>query len=39
MLDNFLEDEYEPYNQVYCHESGYKLFLGDVTAAVEIAII
>ena len=39
MKDNFFKDDYEPYHQVYQHESGFSIFLGDITSAVDQTII
>ena len=35
MINNYFEREYRPHAQVYAHESGNKLYIGDVTAALD----
>jgi hypothetical protein len=36
MLNNYLEQEYQPSHQVYCHASGNHLLLGDISAALDL---
>lgn len=35
MINNYFETEYQPFHEVYTHESGHKIYLGDVGAAMD----
>lgn len=36
MLNNYLEQEYQPSHEVYSHASGNHLLLGDISAALDV---
>ena len=35
MINNYFEREYQPYHEVYTHECGNKIYIGDITAALD----
>ena len=35
MINNYFEREYRPYHEVYLHDSGNRIYIGDVTAALD----
>lgn len=39
MINNYFDSEYRPYHHIYTHESGKKLFLGDIAAALDLNFI